>query len=49
MNGKVLFIASIAKHLIRFHLPYLKWFKDEGYEVHIAREGDEEMPFTDKI
>lgn len=48
MTKKVLFTASIAKHLLRFHLPYLKWFKDEGYEVHIACEGDEEVPFTDK-
>ncbi|AWG23050.1 hypothetical protein FFWV33_16725 [Flavobacterium faecale] len=48
MKKKVLFTASIAKHLLRFHLPYLKWFKEEGYEVHIACEGDEEVPFTDK-
>lgn len=48
MKKKVLFTASIAKHFIRFHLPYLKWFKDEGYEVHIACEGDEDVPFTDK-
>lgn len=48
MKKKVLFTASIAKHLLRFHLPYLQWFKDEGYEVHIACEGDEEVPFADK-
>lgn len=48
MKKKVLFTASIAKHLLRFHLPYLEWFKDHGYEVHIACDGDEEVPFTDK-
>lgn len=48
MNKRVLFTASIAKHFIRFHLPYLKWFKDGGYEVHIACEGDDEVPYTDK-
>lgn len=48
MKKKVLFTASIAKHFIRFHLPYLKWFKDQGYEVHIACEGDDEVLFTDK-
>jgi glycosyltransferase EpsD len=48
MKLKILFTASIAKHLLRFHLPYLKWFKEQGYEVHIACEGDEEVPFVDK-
>jgi glycosyltransferase EpsD len=48
MNKKVLFTASIAKHFLRFHLPYLKWFKEEGYEVHIACDGAEDVPFTDK-
>jgi glycosyltransferase EpsD len=48
MKKKVLFTASIAKHLVRFHLPYLKWFKEQDYEVHIACEGDDEVPFTDK-
>lgn len=48
MKKKILFTASIAKHLLRFHLPYLQWFKEQGYEVHIACEGDEEVPFTDK-
>ena len=47
MKKKVLFTASIAKHFIRFHLPYLKWFQDNGYEVHVACQGDEVVPFTD--
>ena len=48
MKKKVLFTASIAKHLLRFHLPYLEWFKGQDYEVHIACNGGEEVPFTDK-
>ena len=40
---KVLYVANISKHIIRFHLPYLKWFKENGYEVHVAANG------TDKI
>ncbi|MBX9889397.1 MAG: glycosyltransferase family 4 protein [Flavobacteriaceae bacterium] len=48
MKLKILFTASIAKHLLRFHLPYLQWFKEQGYEVHIACEGDEKVPFVDK-
>lgn len=44
---KVLFVANIAKHIIRFHLPYLKWFKENGYEVHVAANGTESIPFCD--
>ncbi|MBF6609191.1 MAG: glycosyltransferase [Flavobacterium sp.] len=45
---KVLFTASIAKHILRFHLPYLKWFQDKGFETHVACEGDEKIPLADK-
>ncbi len=44
---KVLFVANIAKHIIRFHLPYLKWFKENGYETHVAACGIENIPFCD--
>ena len=47
MTKKVLFTASIAKHILRFHLPYLKWFKDQGYETHVACNGEEYIPYTD--
>jgi glycosyltransferase EpsD len=46
MTKKVLFTASIAKHILRFHLPYLKWFQDHGYETHVACSGEEILPFT---
>ncbi|MEQ8535798.1 MAG: glycosyltransferase family 4 protein [Imperialibacter sp.] len=45
---KVLFTASITKHVIRFHLPYLEWFQKQGFETHVACSGDEEIPFCDK-
>ncbi len=48
MKKKVLFTASIAKHILRFHLPYLEWFKVRGYEVHVACEGDEVIATADK-
>jgi glycosyltransferase EpsD len=44
---KVLFTATIDKHIIRFHLPYLEWFKKKGFEVHVAAKGNEEIPFCD--
>src|SRR5699024_668766 len=30
-------------------LPYLKYFKEKGYEVHVACHGDKEIPYADKI
>lgn len=44
---KVLFVANITKHILRFHIPYLKWFKENGYETHVAANGDEEIPWCD--
>lgn len=32
---KVLFVSNTLSHIISFHLPYLKWFKDRGFEVHV--------------
>ena len=45
---KVLFVATITKHIIGFHTPYLKWFKEQGYEVHVASNGDEPIAYCDK-
>lgn len=43
MNNKkrVLFVATVVKsHINVFHLPYLKWFKDNGYETHVCARDD---------
>lgn len=45
---KVLFTATVDSHILQFHLPYLKWFKEQGYEVHVATNGDKEIPYCDK-
>lgn len=44
---KILFVASIPEHFRAFHLPYLKWFKDNNYEVHIACNGHLDLPNVD--
>lgn len=46
---KVLFIASVAVHFHAFHRPYLKWFYDQGYEVHVACKGDFSDPHVAKV
>lgn len=40
-NKKVLFTATVVKtHINVFHMPYLKWFKEQGYELHVAAKND---------
>lgn len=45
---KVLFVATVDSHIELFHLPYLKMFKDKGYEVHVATNTDKKIKYCDK-
>lgn len=45
---KVLFTATVDSHILHFHIPFLKLFKEKGYEVHVATNGEEEIPYCDK-
>ena len=45
---KVLFSATVDAHILAFHIPFLKYFKEQGYEVHVATNGTEEIPYCDK-
>ena len=42
---KVLFVATVDSHIRHFHIPYLKYFKENGYEVHVATSDDENEVF----
>lgn len=44
---KVLFTATVDSHILQFHLPFLKMFKENGYEVHVATNGNKEIPYCD--
>lgn len=44
---KVLFTATVDSHILQFHLPFLKLFKDAGYEVHVATNSNENIPYCD--
>ena len=53
---KILFVATVAKkHICQFHIPYLKWFHDQGYEVHVCAKNDFEykdifdVPYCDRF
>ena len=45
---KALFVATVDVHIRTFHLPYLKLLHDNGYEVHVATNGNENFPNCDK-
>ena len=44
---KVLFTATVDSHILQFHIPFLKLFKENGYEVHVATNGNETIPYCD--
>lgn len=48
---KILFSASTLSHIENFHIAYLKYFKEQGFEVHIiGKENNKSpIPYTDKI
>ncbi len=48
MNKKVLFVATVDLHIELFHLPFLKMFKDNGYEVHVATNTNKKITYCDK-
>ena len=41
---KVLICASRVSHIRNFHLPYIEYFTNKGYEVDIAVEGNTDNP-----
>lgn len=47
MNRKVLFIATVESHILNFHLPYLQYFQQQGFETHVACNGSKVIPFCD--
>lgn len=50
MGKKILYCASSASHIINFHLPYLEYFKEQGWQVDVVIGGKvEPIPFTDRV
>ena len=45
---KVLYVATVDIHIKKFHIPYLKLLHDNGYEIHVATNGDEQISFCDE-
>ena len=50
MPFKVLFTASTYSHIRNFHIPYLRWFHQEGWDVHVACGGHPmPLPYADEV
>lgn len=45
--NRVLFVATVDEHIRHFHLPFLQWFQAQGYEVHVAAGGEEQLSYCD--
>lgn len=45
---KVLFCATVDYHFKAFHLPYFRWFQEQGWEVHTAANGQLELPYVNQ-
>ncbi len=40
-KGSVLFAATLVRgHIAKFHIPYLQWFKEQGWETWVAAKND---------
>lgn len=46
---KILFCASTLSHVRNFHLPYLKAFHEQGYEVWVAAGSVGQVPYADHV
>ncbi|WP_342559439.1 glycosyltransferase family 4 protein [Metasolibacillus sp. FSL K6-0083] len=40
---KILFVASVYRHLTAFHIPYIQYFQQLGYKVYAAGAGEDEQ------
>ncbi len=45
MKQRVLFVATVLRaHVLVFHVPYMRWFQQQGYEVHLCCSNDTPEP-----
>jgi len=50
MKKKILFTASTYSHIRNFHLPYLEYYQERGWEVHVACGGTvQELSCADRV
>ncbi|MBK3497122.1 glycosyltransferase family 4 protein [Viridibacillus sp. YIM B01967] len=45
---RVIFVATVYRHLVAFHRPYISYFQSKGYEVWAAGSGEEGRTILEK-
>ena len=45
---EILLIATVDYHFKAFHLPIMQWFQKQGFVVHVAANGDLDLPYCDQ-
>lgn len=48
MNKKILIVANTDMHISLCYLPYMRYFKDLGYTVHVATNSEITFEYCDK-
>ena len=48
LNKKKVLFTSHTANFSKFNRPFMRWFKENGYEVHYASAGEEEVEDCDK-
>lgn len=43
-----MFCATVDYHFKAFHLPIMEWFRNRGWDVHVAAQGELELPNVDR-
>ncbi len=45
---RILFVANVSKeHILKFHVPTIRRFKEEGWQVDVACAGEDPVPYCD--
>lgn len=46
---KLLLVANVVKeHVLKFHVPTIKYLKEQGWTVDVAASGEEDVPYCDR-
>jgi len=48
LKGKKVLFTSHTANFSKFNRPFMRWFKEQGYEVHYASAGEEEVKDCDR-
>ncbi|WLR44218.1 glycosyltransferase family 4 protein [Bacillus carboniphilus] len=47
LTKKILLCATVDYHFKAFHIPLIEWLKKNGWEIHVAANGEIRLPYVD--